>query len=191
MSDDRTTNGARNGERVSREQKLKRVAEQREPDPKALQRAHSDAQLVLEQTLETFSDLSDKAFRLIRLNGLVLTVLVAVSSNVQDIQLYINTPSVSSILLFISSILFAVLGYMTRTVDGGVSTNAFDKLAEYNLREDEYLNWILTLGYPKWIDNGVEKSDTKEQWIEYSLIAFLGGITMFLAGMLFTIYSGV
>jgi len=58
---------------IGRKRELREVAKQREPDPEALERAHSDAQLVLEQTLETFSDLSDKAFRLIRLNGLVLT----------------------------------------------------------------------------------------------------------------------
>ncbi len=94
-------------------------------------------------------------------------------------------------LLFIGSILFALFSYMIQTVDGGVSTDAFDKLTKYNLREDEYLNWVLTLGYPKWIDKGVEKRDAKERWIEYSLIAFLGGIAMLLVGMLLTIYPDI
>ncbi|MFC7079968.1 hypothetical protein [Halorussus caseinilyticus] len=172
-----------------REAKLKQVAEERDLDPDALERAHSDAQLVLEQTLQTFSDLSDTAFRLVRLNGLVLTILVAVSSNVRNLRTYVNVLSVGAVLLFIGSAFFATLSYTRQTVDGGVSTDAFDKLTEYKLREDEYLNWVLTLGYPKWIENGVEKSDEKEQWIEYSLLAFLGAIMMLLGRMLLSIYT--
>lgn len=172
-----------------RRDKLKRVAEERQPDPDALERGHSDAQLVLERTLETFSDLSDEAFRLIRLNGLVVTILVAVASNVRELRSFVNILSVGAVLLFIGSIFFAIVSYTIQTVDSGVSTEAFNKLTEYKLREDEYLNWVLTLGYPKWIDSGVERRDKKEEWVEYSLIAFSAGITMLLGGMLLSIYT--
>lgn len=173
-------------EPCSSEQRLE-LASQRELDARALGHAHGDAQVVLEQTLQTFADLSDKAFRLVRLNGLVITILIAIASQV-ELKAYANIPSVASLLLFISSTLFAVLAYKIQTIDGGISTEAFQKLTAYKLREKEYLNWVLTLGYPLWITDGVRKSNQKEQWIRYSLLAFLGGIVMLLAGMLLSLY---
>lgn len=149
-------------DRKSREEKLLEATEQRNADPDALKHAHIDAQFVLEQTIQTFSDLSDKAFRLIRLNGLVLTILVAILSNVQNTPEYVNIPSVAAVLLFLSSTLFAIRGYMTQTFDSGVSTDVFETLRKFKLRETEYLNWILTRGYPQWIETGATKTDNKE-----------------------------
>lgn len=172
--------------RETNEQRLER-AKQRDFDSAALVRAQSDAQFVLQRTLETFSELSDKAFRLIRMNGLVITVLIAAASQV-NVPTYTNTLTVGSVILFIGSVFFAVLAYMTQTVDGGVNVGAFRKLATYRLKEVEYLHWILTNGYPEWIENGVEKGNRKERWIRSSLIAFLAGFTMLISGMLLTIY---
>ena len=162
-------------------------AKQRNLDPAARERAQSDAQFVLKQSLETFSGLSDKAFRLIRMTGLVSTVLVAAASQV-NVANYSNTLTVGSVLLFTSSVFFAVLGYMTETVDSGVSVEVFHTLATYRLREGEYLHWILTMGYPEWIEDGIQKSDRKERWIRYSLVAFLAGLSMLVSGMLLPIY---
>ena len=143
--------------------------------------------MVLEQTLHLFSDLSDKAFRLVRLNALVLTILLAITSQVR-VARFVNLLSVASLLLFLASSLFALVGYMTTTIDRGISTGTFDKLTTYKLRKKEHLNWVLTLGYPKWIADGIEKVDMKEKWIRRSLVAFIAGITTLLAGILFTIY---
>ena len=131
-----------------RERRLRKAAEQRELDSDALERAHVDAQLVLEQTLHLFSDLSDEAFRLVRLNALVLTILLAITSQVR-VARFVNLLSVASLFPFVASSLFALVGYMTTTIDRGIDTETFDKLTTYKLRKKEYLNWILTLGYPK------------------------------------------
>jgi Ca2+/Na+ antiporter len=175
------------GESTTREARLERAAKRRDFDADALERAHEDARFTLTQTLQLFSDLSGKAFRLIRLNALVITILVAVASQVR-VRTYVNVLSVASLLLFVASTLFALVGYLVTTVDRGIDAATFDKLTEYKLRESEYLNWILTLGYPKWIDDVVEQIETKERWIRRSLVAFLAGITTLLVGILFGVY---
>lgn len=168
-------------------QRLEQASEQRNLDTEALGHAHSDAQLVLEQTLESFSNLSDKAFRLIRLNGLVVTILVAMSSQI-PVEKYLNVSLVASVTSFIASASFAVVAYRIQTVDGGIRTEAFQKLTQYKLREKEYLDWVLTKGYPKWIIDGVRKTNRKDRWIRYSLFAFAIGIVTLLAGTLLTLY---
>lgn len=179
--------GDAHDETVAREERLRKAAERRELDPDALERAHEDAQLVLEQTLQLFSDLSDKAFRLVRLNALILTMLIAIASQVH-VREYANTLSVAAILLFVTSSLFALVGYLSTAVDRGIHTGTFDKLTTYKLREDEYLNWVLTLGYPEWIGDAVTKAEYKEQWVRRSLVAFLAGTAALLAGILFALY---
>ncbi|USZ68219.1 hypothetical protein NGM10_00400 [Halorussus salilacus] len=171
----------------TRTRRLERASTNRSLDTDALAHARADAQVVLEQTIQTFTDLSDKAFRLVRLNGLVVTIVIAISSQIET-KAYVNVASLASILLFICSALFAIIGYRIRTIDGGISTDAFQKLTSYKLREKEYLNWVLTLGYPKWIADGVQKTNRKERWIGYSLLAFLGGMAMLLAGTFLAIY---
>ncbi|WP_132060558.1 hypothetical protein [Halorussus amylolyticus] len=170
-----------------REKRLQKAVERRTVDADALDSAHEDARLVLEQTLRLFSDLSNEAFRLIRLNALVITILVAVTSQV-TVRLYSNVSSVASLLLFVASTAFALAGYMTTTVNRGIDTRTFGKLTTYKLDQTEYLNWVLTLGYPKWIADGVRKTDRKEQWIRRSFVAFFAGFATLLAGILLSLY---
>lgn len=183
MSEDtRKEAGGTDGQR-----RLERAAKRRDLDADALGRAHEDAHLVLEQTLQLFSDLSDEAFRLVRLNALVVTILIGIVSQVRT-PTHVNVFSVASVLLFVASALFGLAGYLITTVDRGIGTTTFAKLTEYKLRETEYLNWVLTLGYPKWIGNAVERVETKERWIRRSLVAFLAGLATLLVGIFFGVY---
>lgn len=187
MTDEANAEGEGNGETASRERRLKRVADERNLDVRALESAQADARFTLEQTLELFGDLSEKSFRLIRLNALVLTLLVAIASQV-TVMRYINVSSVAAVLLFVGSALFALVGYMITAVNRGFGAMTFEKLTRYRLRKKEYLTWILTLGYPEWITDGIEKADRKERWVRRSLIAFFAGIVTLLGGILMTIY---
>lgn len=173
-------------EETERERRLKKATEREDLDADALERAHEDAQFTMEQTLQSFSDHSGKAFRLIRLNALVLTILVAIASQTTVSRL-INVPSVASILLFIWSAVFALFAYLTTTFNRGFDASTLDKPTKYRLRETEYLVWILTRAYPKWIADGAEKVNQKERWIRRSLIAFIAGITTLIVGILFTL----
>lgn len=175
------------GRAEDREQRLRKAIERREFDADALERAHEDARFTAEQTLQSFSNLSDKAFRLIRLNAVVLTILVAIASQI-SVGRYVNVSSVASLLLFVWSALFALIGYLTTTFNRGFDASIFDKPSRYRLRETEYLNWILTRAYPKWIADGVEKVNRKERWVRRSLVAFIAGMTTLTVGILFTLY---
>lgn len=84
--------------------------------------------------------------------------------------------------------MFALFAYLTTTFHRGLNAVVFEKLFRYKLREKEYLNWILTQGYPEWIADGIEKMNRKEIWIRRSLVAFIAGITTLLVGILFTVY---
>ena len=173
--------------RMGRERRLQKAAERRDHDADALERAHEDAQLTLDQTLQSFSDLSGKAFRLIRLNALVLTILVAITSQI-TVSRFVNVPSVASLLLFLWSGTAALFAYLTTTFNRGFEATTFEKAVKYRLRKTEYLRWVLVQGYPKWIADGAEKVNRKELWIRRSLVAFIAGITALLAGILFTLY---
>lgn len=174
-------------EETERERRLQKAAQRRDLDPDALERVHEDAQFTMEQTLQLFSDLSGKAFRLIRLNAVVLTILVAIASQI-TVRRFVNVPSVASLLLFIGSAAFALFGYLTTTYNRGFDATAFERSVEYRLRQTEYLKWVLMKGYPEWIAEGAEKVNRKELWIRRSLVACIAGIATLLVGILFTIY---
>ncbi|WP_276301632.1 hypothetical protein [Halorussus lipolyticus] len=114
-------------------------------------------------------------------------MLIAIASQVR-VREYVNILSVAAILLFVTSSVCALVGYLSTAVDRGIHTGTFDKLTTYKLREDEYLNWVLTLGYPDWIGDAVTKAEYKEQWVRRSLVAFLAGTAALLAGILFALY---
>lgn len=172
------TNPENHDEATNRERRLRKAAQRQDLDADALERAHEDAQFTMEQTLQLFSDLSDEAFRPVRLNAVVLTILIASASQV-EVESYVNVFSVAAVFLFVGSALFALGGYLITTVHRGIDTETFDRLTAYKLREEEYLNWILTLGYPEWIESGVAKVDRKEQWLRRSLVALLAGLRRF------------
>jgi cell shape-determining protein MreD len=73
----------------------------------------------LERTLDTFGALSEMACRLIRVNALVMTILVAGASQVRTVR-YLNPLTVGAVLLFVASALFAVVSYTSRRIEGGV-----------------------------------------------------------------------
>lgn len=162
-------------------------AQRRSLESIMLRRSRADAQLVLERVLDAFSGLSETAFRLVRMNALVLTILVATAAQVRTVR-YLNTLTVASVVLFVASVVFALVGYTTRRVDLGIGPGAFEKAVAYRLREDEYLQWILTKGYGRWIERAVEKGNRRERWVRYSLTAFLAGITTLVAGTVMSLY---
>lgn len=172
---------------TERERRLKKATEREDLDADALERVHEDARFTVEQTLQSFSDLSGKAFRLIRLNSIVLTILVAIASQT-TVRRFVNVASVASLLLFIWSAVFALFAYLATTFNRGFDANILGKPAKYRLREAEYLTWTLSRAYPKWIADGVEKVNQKERWIRRSLVAFIAGITTLIVGILFTFY---
>jgi hypothetical protein len=183
------TNGENSEEgRTEAERRLRKATQRTELDSDALRRAHEDAQFVLEKTFQMWSHHSEKAFRLIRLNAIVLTILIAVSSLV-PVARYRNVATVTSLLFFIGSALLALVGYRPPNAIYGLHPNVFEKLTEYKLREGEYLNWILTLGYSAWIAEDIRRLSRNERWIRLSLIAFLIGVLTLLTGIVVATYQ--
>ena len=187
MTDDASAGNDGKAE-TGREQRLKKAANRPDLDADALERAHEDARFTMEQTLQSFSDLSGKAFRLIRLNALVLTILVAIASQV-SVGRYVNVPSVASLLLFIGSAVFGLIAYLTTTFNKGFDETTFEKLITYRLRHQEYLKLVLVHGYPEWIADGIAKVNRKEIWVRRSLVAFIAGISTLLVGILIALYQ--
>jgi hypothetical protein len=114
-------------------------------------------------------------------------MVIGIASQI-TVSRFVNVPSVASILLFLGSSAFALVAYLTTTFNRGSEASIFEKPSRYRLEETEYLHWILTRAYPKWIADGVEKVNQKERWIRRSLIAFIAGITTLVVGILFTLY---
>lgn len=132
--------------------------------------------------------LSEKAFRLFRLNAIVLTILIAVSSLV-PLARYRNVATVTSLVFFTGSALLALIGYRSPIMVYGIDPDSFEKLTTYKLREEEYLNWILTLGYSARIAEDMRRFARNERWIRLSLVAFLTGLLTLLAGIVVATYQ--
>lgn len=160
---------------------------QRRPEVRTLRRAHSDAQLVLARTLDTFADLSRLAFRLIRVNALVMTILLAGTTQVRT-SYYVNVLTIGAVALFVISVLFALLSYTSRRIESGVGPAVLKIVSGYRLSEAEYLDWVLTEGYGNWIERGIAENDYREQWVRYSLVAFLAGMVALIGGTILSLY---
>jgi hypothetical protein len=159
----------------------------REPEAPTLRRAQADAQLVLERTLDTFTELSETAFRLIRVNSLVMTILLAGASQVRTAR-YLNALTVGAVVLFVVSVLFAVVSYTSRRIESGVGPDVFETAVRYRLSEAEYLDWMLSEGYGNWIERGIAENDYRERWIRYSFVAFLTGMVALIGGTILSLY---
>jgi len=128
--------------------------EQYEPkESSALPAAVNEAQRTLDQALQTHSEQSKKAIQMAQINGLILTLLVAIIAN-------FDITGVSKFLVFAGggfftiSIVIAVLGTMGHTMTIGANPIDFDKIFRHELNDDQYRLWLLDQGYRPWIEGG-------------------------------------
>ena len=125
-----------------------------------LKLAMNDAQRSLDGHLTVLTELSGKAVQLLQINGLVLTLLIAVAIDLDAAGEYVYWVTGVGLLCFILSFVLAFLAYLNRPAKIGIS--------------DEDLRYLLTTGeefddekiYPIW------RLDTLADNIEYARLSF-------------------
>lgn len=164
------------------------VINEREHDVATLQHAHSEAQQTLDRVLQTFPDLAGKAIQIIQLNGIVLTIIVAVSTQTAparySITLLTGSLLVLGMGLFLISTLAALAAYWSHSVGAGYETSS--TAIDHKLNEVEYLLWVLPK-YHALINDAKTKANRKDNLIRFSIIAFSGGLILFLTGVLLSV----
>lgn len=154
-----------------------------EHDIETLRRLTDDSQKVLDHQLTKFGDLSTKAIQLVQVNGLIITILVAASSQV-TLTDYLNLVSGGSVVLFGISTVFAALAYRTDAIDVGHGTMVIDTTLSRGLDEGEYLHWLLSDLYPELIEDATDSVNRKGHWLSIAIRAFLAGLVTLPAGIL-------
>lgn len=146
-----------------------------------MRHAHSDLVRSIDHVLGTFPDIADKAIEIVKLNGLVVSILVAASTQVEDPMMYTHgLVYISAILFFISS-LFGLIGYLFQNVVAGLGTHT--RLIEMKLTEEEYLQWVINDQYDDWLQEILKKQRRKALYVQVAVITFVLAISTFFIGI--------
>jgi len=166
-------------------------AEQEEdPEPsydiESYRHALEEAQRTLDQQLEAFNDINEKAWRIVRLNGLIATVYVAAMVNALEGLTF----SIHSMILIISglstmaaSVFLAASGQEAKTVTIGQGPDAFESLRDNDPSEITYLYKTIE-DYESWIDQVNRKTKKNgatvnlAKWLSIISVVFITGGTV-------------
>ncbi|WP_338756253.1 hypothetical protein V9T20_05860 [Halobacterium salinarum] len=137
--------------------------EEQEPayDIESYRHALTEARRTLDQQLQAFNDVNEKAWRIVQLNGLIATVYVTAVANALD-GLTFSVCSILLVALGLSSmgvsVLLASEGQKATTVNIGQSAEAFESLRSNDPPEIKYLYRTLE-DYESWISQVNEKTE--------------------------------
>lgn len=117
-----------------------------------------------------------------KLNGIVISILLA-AAQLSDSFYSLNGFVVGSIILFCSSILTGLLGYMSQNIIIGLKTQKV--LLRRKLTEEEYLRWLLEEEYDRWLDQALSKHRKKSILVQTSLVTFVAALIVLIVGVYF------
>ncbi len=106
-------------------------------NPETLKLLRDDLQRTHQESLTNVGELSTKATRIIQLNGLVLTILASVASQI-TLSEYLNRGSLISVSAFVCSILLAGIAFRNKPVKTGPQKSLAEDTIENNFSETQY-----------------------------------------------------
>lgn len=157
-------------------------AKREEYDEESLRRLHQDFKFTLNQHLSGFSEISERAGRLFRFNGLVVTILIAVGSQI-NYNDFLNNEVKSGIALLLFSALIGLGGQLLQSVRVGTGPNDFAVHDKAKLREHEYIRWIISTGYIDWIETARRKSKRKARIVTAGYLLSIVGLILIIWGI--------
>lgn len=155
-------------------------------DIDTLRRFHEDIQFTMDHQLSVFTELTEKARRLFRFSGLVLTIFVAAGSQ-GGYEQYLNAQVKWGLLLLLISAVIGLLGQLSQSVAVGPGEQEFYVNEKGKLREHEYIRWIIRTGYLQWIDQARRKSKRKGRFIEIGYVLSIIGLGLVVWGIYLTL----
>ncbi|WP_125920003.1 hypothetical protein [Haloparvum sedimenti] len=153
-------------------------------DPESYKRALEDARLTHANQLEAYNDVNERAWRVVKLNGIISTILIAAITNSQNF-----IPTEGSLLLIfaigglliIASTVLAMIGQRAKYVSLGPEPEFYQRVRELNSPEIEYLIGTLR-GYEGWIEDIGEKTENNSTKVSCAMYLSLLGVGIILVG---------
>lgn len=143
---------------------------------------YEDVGHVQDHHIEALASYSGKAFQLIRLNGVVLAILVAAASNVEDISSFVNWFNVVGTGLLIVSTVTAVIPYRSSKVPVGIGIEGAKFTLQAKSKEVEYLDQSIRKRLER-IGELEHKNSRKGVGVGISLLAFIVGLLLIIWGI--------
>lgn len=151
--------------------------------------ALEEARRTLDQQLEAFNDIADKAWRIVQLNGIIATVYVAAVANALDDLTYtwmsVILVALGLVLMGIS-VYLAAEGQQAQTVTIGQSSDAFASIREHDPDEITYLYKTLA-DYEEWIDQVHEKTEANGDTVNSAKRLLIIGVVFITGGTIVAI----
>lgn len=151
-----------------------------------LKEMHKDLRVTHQGQLDNLNELRDIGLRIIQVNGLVLTILASLATQVR-LTSYVNVATVLSVIGFIGSTIIAGTTLINREVDGGITKSATAEIVDHELTSSQYYMYMARDGYGAWIKDTGDIIDKRAKKIQWAVILFIGSILLLVAGILFSI----
>lgn len=152
-----------------------------ELDIDTLRRLNDDLRISHQEGLRNSTELVDKGVKVIQINGLILTILASISTQVEAAE-FINFLTVISVGFFILSILLAGYSIRNRTVERGIGKESISTVIENQFSEKQYLLWANTRGYIDWMETTDDLIDARGRQVQKSIFSFILGVIALIAG---------
>jgi hypothetical protein len=162
-----------------------------EPEPdydiESYRHALEEARRTLDQQLDAFNDVNEKAWRIVQLNGLIATVYVSAVANAMEGLTFSIRPIIliiSGLTMMAASVFLAASGQEAKTVTIGQGPEAFESLRDNDPSEIAYLYETLK-DYESWIDQVSGKTEKNGEtvniakWLSILGVVFISGGTVF------------
>lgn len=164
-----------------------------EPEPaydiETYRHALQEARHTLDQQLQAFNDVNDKAWRIVQLNGIIATVYIAAVANALN-SLAVDWMSAGVVTLGLIamavSVFLATEGQEATTVAIGQSSDAFRSLRKTDPDEITYLYTTLE-DYESWIDEVNRKTEQNGETVNTAKRLLLIGVVLIISGTVLAI----
>ena len=153
------------------------------PETGALQLTHDDAKSAIERGLNKHGDHASKSIKMVQINGIVISILVAGASQITFSRYTYILTGLGAVSLFLSSF-FALRAYTSQSLSIGISSEDIGRINNNNLSEEQYLFWYLTEYYPDAVDEIKEKIEKRADNVGYSIYTFFIGLLFIAAGVI-------
>ncbi|WP_226006037.1 hypothetical protein [Natrinema salinisoli] len=158
-------------------------------DIETYRHALEEARRTLDQQLEAFNDVTDKAWRIVQMNGIIATVYTAAVANALpelSFTYLSGIPIGLGLILLGVSVYLATEGQEAQTVTIGQSSDAFESLRATDPPEIAYLYETLK-DYETWIDQVNEKTTTNGDTVNTAKRALIVGVVFIVIGTLLAV----
>lgn len=153
----------------------------------SLRIAQDEARSVLDHQIQNFNDTDTKAAKTFRLNAILLGLLLTAVSFIyraEDITVdpYINRLTISSVCLFITSFIFAVISYTTTGINTGMGPPGIRRLIDQKYNEKEFLILLLR-SEAEWMEQNERANKFGVAYLTIAHIALILGVLAAFVGI--------